>query len=120
MVRSGAMRVLAGFLFLVLLATFVPPGTRGEPERLPAVATIRFAPVPLDDSDPARTRDGALRFLGEWHLTSDDRRFGGISAMHVGEDGVTAFSDAGWLIRFPLPRDGLVSHGFVGALPEGP
>ncbi|MDB5721057.1 MAG: esterase-like of phytase family protein [Alphaproteobacteria bacterium] len=118
--EAAAMRFLACLACLVLLATFAPPGTRGRPEPLPAVAFVHFAPVPFDDSDPKRRRIGPLTWLGEWKLTSNDRRFGGISAMEVEGDRVTSFSDAGWLIRFQLPHAGAVAPASVGPLPQGP
>jgi hypothetical protein len=114
------MRPLLGLLFLLLLATFVPPGTRGPRKAFPKVAWVRFAPVPLDDSQLDRHRLGGLAWLGTWRLTSNDPRFGGISALQVDKGKVTAFSDAGWLIRFALPAHGDVAPGSVGPLPEGP
>ena len=114
------MRLLVGFLLLVLLGTFVPPGTRGPPAPLPAVQWVRFEPVAFDESDTGRRRDGRLVWLGEWKLTSNDPRFGGLSAMHVADGRVTAFSDAGWLIRFPLPTTGAQVRAEIGPLPEGP
>jgi hypothetical protein len=113
-------RVLLLLLVLVLLATFVPPGTRGPVEPLPRVSQVRFSPVAIDDSDPGRRRLGRLAWLGGWRLTSNNRRFGGISAMHVEAGEVTAFSDSGWLFRFALPRRGDVSRARIGPLPAGP
>jgi len=84
------------------------------------VQWVRYDPVPFDESDPGRRRDGRLVWLGEWKLTSNDSRFGGISAMHVENGRVTAFSDAGWLIRFPLPSAGSLVRAEIGPLPEGP
>src|SRR5438128_577372 len=104
--RSAPMRPLLALLFLLLLATFVPPGTRGPRKPFPKVAWVRFAPVPLDDSQLDRNRLGGLAWLGTWRLTSNDSRFGGISALQVDKGEVTAFSDAGWLIRFALPAHG--------------
>ena len=114
------MRILFALVFLLLLGTFVPPATRGPAEALPSVSLVRFAPVPLDDSALGRRRLGGLAWLGGWKLTSNNRRFGGISAMHVENGEVTAFSDSGWLMRFSLPRSGSVSRAGIGPLPEGP
>ena len=114
------MRILFALLAWLLLGTFVPPATRGPAEALPSVSLVRFAPVPLDDSALGRRRLGGLVWLGGWKLTSNNRRFGGISAMHVEKGEVTAFSDSGWLIRFALPRTGSVSRAEIGPLPEGP
>jgi hypothetical protein len=91
---------LLGALFL--LATFAPPSLqRRDPP--PAVSLIHFAPVALDGERPGSTRLGRLTFLGGWALTSNDARFGGISALHVEAGEALALSDAGWRIRFPLP-----------------
>jgi hypothetical protein len=60
---------------------------------------------------------GRLRWREGWSLSSNDPRFGGISAMHVEGGGVAAFSDAGWLIRFPLPGDRLERRAQVAPLP---
>jgi hypothetical protein len=114
------MRVPLAIAAFLLLATFVPPGTRGAPVPLPRDSVVHFTPVPLDDSDPARRQLGGLAWLGTWALTSNNPRFGGISAMQVEGRDVTAFSDSGWLFRFTLPRRGRVTPAWIGPLPEGP
>lgn len=83
-------------------------------------AAIRFESVALDDSAPGRRHVGALAFLGGWSLSSTNGRFGGISAMHVDKDRVTALTDSGFVIRFPLPSgaSGLV-RGRIDPLLEG-
>ncbi|PWG02331.1 hypothetical protein DF286_05235 [Sphingosinicella humi] len=96
------MRLLLALASLPLLTTFAPFALYEEPP-VPPVASIRFQPVPLDESDPARRRVGTLQFLGGWAIGSDDPRFGGISAMHVEAGEVVALSDAGSIIRFTLP-----------------
>jgi hypothetical protein len=80
---------------------------------------LSFAKVPLDDRDPANRRVGRLHFLGGWAIRSNDGRFGGISAMHVAQDEVTALSDAGWLLRFSLPGSRGSAPSIV-PLPEAP
>jgi hypothetical protein len=114
------MRVPLAIAALLMLGTFVPPGTRGPPVPPPRVSVVRFTPIALDDSDPGRRRLGRLAWLGAWTLTSNNSRFGGISAMQVEGRDVTAFSDAGWLFRFALPRRGRVTTARIGPLPEGP
>jgi hypothetical protein len=127
--RKGVvMRVWLGLVLLLFLGTFVPFGRTPPPRPLPAISTIHFAPVPLDDSDLGRRRLGGLVWLGGWKLTSNDRRFGGVSAMELDGGRVTAFSDAGWRFVFDLPRGGTVPAAISGAevraeigpLPEGP
>src|SRR4051795_1544346 len=100
--RSARMRALFALLALLLLATFAPLAPQ-RPEPPPAVSLVWAEAVPLDPSWPERRTVGRLRFLGGWRLTSNDSRFGGISAMHVEGGTVLAFSDSGWKIEFPLP-----------------
>ena len=92
---------LAAILFLFSLGSHAPPVTTPAPPP-PALGIVRFARV--EAPDPAQVKAlGRLRWRGGWVLESNDPRFGGISAMHVEGGQVSAFSDAGWLIRFPLP-----------------
>lgn len=104
----------------LLLATITPRLPR-RVDPPPAVAWVRFDPVGLDRTAPARTRLGPLRFLGGWALSSNDPRFGGLSSLHVEAGQVLAFSDAGWRVAFPLRRDGRTRvRAEVGLLPDGP
>lgn len=91
---------------LPLLATFAPPDLFVQPEP-PAKTALTFEAVPLDRDKPERRSVGKLLYLGGWQIRSNDPRFGGISAMHVDRDEVTAVSDAGSLIRFSLPGGSL-------------
>lgn len=86
----------------VLLTTFVEPPPL-PPTAPPARASVAATPVALDTEDPRRRRVGELLFLRGWDLDSPDDRFGAISAMHVEGGRVTAISDAGVLLHFPLP-----------------
>jgi hypothetical protein len=113
------MRVLLALAALFLLTTFVPPG-RARPEPVPAVTFVRFEPVPLDRADPSRAQVGALRFLGGWNIESNDLRVGGISAMHVEGGEVLALSDAGTIVRFPIPGRSGSARAAVTKLVEGP
>lgn len=114
------MRILAALCAWFLLTTFVPPVAPLAPPP-PTVARLSFVPVPLDRRDPGRNRIGALRWLGGWRLTSDDPRFGGLSAMHVADGAVTAVGDTGILFRFAVPAtprgEGRVA---IATLPAGP
>jgi hypothetical protein len=102
-----------------LLATFAPLSLqRREPP--PAVSLIHLAPVPLDDAAPDSKRLGRLVFLGGWWLTSNDERFGGISALHVEAGQVLALSDAGWRIRFPLRNGSRTIRADVAMMEAGP
>ena len=97
------MRILFLLAALFLLGTFAPPGLQRNPPP-PPVSWVDFAPVALRGT--GTTRLGGLRFLGGWAVTSNDPRFGGISAMHVSGGETLAVSDAGWRMRIPLPGEG--------------
>jgi hypothetical protein len=95
-------RPLVLVAIFLALATIVRPG----PEQWPwngGDATMTATPVPLDESDPARRDVGRLHFLAGWQLDSDDERFGGLSGMNIEAGRMTAISDVGFVIRFPLP-----------------
>ena len=102
---------------LVLLATMISPAPPPPPAG-PADARLDVVPVPLDEQDPGRRRVGGLTFLRGWALSSDEPRFGGISAMQVELGQVTALSDTGVLFRFPLPRSAGAVPLRVEALPQ--
>lgn len=59
--------------------------------------TVKSAPVPLSLADPARIAVGALRYRGGLALTSEHKRFGGLSGLRVSADGsrLEAVSDEG-------------------------
>jgi hypothetical protein len=100
--RSRSRR--SAFLILVFAALATNIAAPPEPPPPgPAVATLGFEPVSLDESAPARRRIGGLGFLGGWALTSDSSRFGGLSSLHIEGNAVTALSDGGTLFRFALP-----------------
>jgi YD repeat-containing protein len=69
---------------------------------------IRSAAVPLDGTDPGKSRVGKLEFRGGLHLSSDDPRFGGLSALSVSGDGsrLVAISDQGGWLTARLDYDG--------------
>jgi hypothetical protein len=111
------MRIVAALAFWLLLATFSPFGPVRE-DPVPARTLLRFVPLPLDPDSPGRRTIGRLEYLAGWHVTSNDPRFGGLSAIHVGPEGVTAMSDTGSLIRFPIP--GSAGSPNIVRLPAGP
>jgi hypothetical protein len=114
------MRILLfALVALVLLATFAPPRLhRRDPP--PANPTLIFERVPLFERDRNRVKLGRLVYLGGWALESNDARFGGISAMHVEGAEITALSDAGTLIRFPVSGSWLEGGFEIMDLPSGP
>jgi len=60
--------------------------------------------VPLDPEDASVTTVGRLRYRGGLSLSASDDRFGGLSALHVSEDGtgLIALSDKGHWLRARL------------------
>jgi hypothetical protein len=115
---AGGARIAFLLVALVLLATFAPRSLqRRDPP--PAVTLVGFEAVPLYEKSPA-TRLGRLTFLGAWVLTSNDPRFGGISAIHVEENEALAFSDAGWRIRLPVAPARSPVRAEVSMVERGP
>ena len=105
-------------LAFAALATPIAPGPPAPPLG-PGTAALVAEPVLLNEDDPDQRRVGALHFLAGWSLTSDDSRFGGISAMAVEGGRVTAISDSGILLAFPVPG-GPTGRVDVMPLPAGP
>ena len=60
------------------------------------VATLYFEPVGFDS-----TEWGPFRLAGAWHVTGDDPRFGGVSALAIDGSDLVAVSDMGAVVRFP-------------------
>lgn len=96
------MRTALLIIFAPFLATFAPLALFSQPE-LPELTRLKFEPLRLDREDPARRTVGRMTYLAGWTITSNDRRFGGISAMHVEAGKVMAISDSGSVIRFDVP-----------------
>jgi hypothetical protein len=111
----------SAFLLLVLaaLATNIAAPPESAPSG-PAMATLAFAPVALDASDPRWQRLGALLYLGGWVLRSDSPRFGGLSSLDVEGGQASALSDDGTLFRFALPRGSGREPLRIDPLGDGP
>ena len=78
------------------------------------IAHLTFEPVALDPAGFA-----GMRVAGAWTVTSDDPRFGGVSALAVDPAGLLALTDWGVIIRFPRPR-GRNALASIRELPGGP
>jgi hypothetical protein len=66
-----------------------------------------------------------LQLAGAWKLTSDDKRFGGISALAIDRGQLLALSDSGVLVRFNPPSAARgpgpwTEPARIGELPSGP
>lgn len=77
---------------------------RDEPETV----TLQARRVPLQGVNPSRTTIGALAFVDGFHLTSGDKRFGGLSGLDFTPDGdLLMVSDQGDFVWLGLGEDGL-------------
>lgn len=81
---------------------------------------ITAHPVALDSQNLGRMQVGALTWLGGVRLTSQDRAFGGFSAMLLDGDRFTLLSDYGNIVRFRLGADWQPREVAFGDLPGGP
>lgn len=109
---------LSPFLVLALV-----PGWSGA-ERLPLLGgeariEVRHLPL-LSASEPARTRIGALDYLGGVELKSPDRAFGGFSALHVRGERFLLMSDGGGLVRFAMGADWRMRDASFADIGQGP
>ncbi|MDT9599743.1 esterase-like activity of phytase family protein [Sphingosinicella rhizophila] len=113
------MRIGFLLLSLLLLTTFAPPRLHRLPD-LPDQPIVSFTPVSIRPERGIGERAGGLVFLGGWTIESNDYRFGGISALHVGESEILAASDAGILFRFTRPDIGIRPAIRIIPLSDGP
>lgn len=99
--RSGA---LASYL-KGLKDVSCPTGVGFE---APEPIAIAASPVPLAVLAPGKKTVGALAFVAGFHLTSPDKRFGGLSDMHFLPDGgLLTVSDVGNFVWLDLGPDGI-------------
>lgn len=113
------MRIPAVLAALFFLGTFAPPGLY-SPLPIPPDSVVRFDLVPLSSEDSAQSRVGRLEYLGGWRLSSNDPRFGGLSAIHVEAGRIVAVSDAGTIAEFGLPSASNILPLRMRVLREGP
>lgn len=104
---------------LILLLTLGASGRDGR-EMFGAGAHMSAERVQLDPRDPARTRVGALTYLGGIRLSGANRAFGGFSAMQVRGDRFILVSDGGNVVRFRMGSDLVPRDARFGDLPGGP
>lgn len=110
----------SALILLLFLGQCLSASTPGAPSPVFSQRiVIASLPVALDTSNPLRRRVGALAYLGGWSLTSDARAFGGLSAIDVDGNRVTALSDVGAVVRFRFGRFGNVSDADLSRVPAG-
>jgi hypothetical protein len=68
---------------------------------------------------PTFTLSPALRFIEGWSLSSDDKGFGGLSALSTNGQNFVALSDIGAIVRFSLDAKGRFSRASLAPLPKG-
>ncbi len=72
------------------------------------MVAITAKPVALQAINPKRKAVGRLTYVAGFHLTSDDKRFGGLSGIDVMDDGnLLAVSDQGDFVWIDLAKDGV-------------
>ena len=114
--RSFMLHRFRRLLLIVILAALAVGGARTTYKN--TSQNIALTPLLLDESNPKRTKVGALTFLGAWELRSDNGDFGGISALVALKDGrFLGVSDAGALIGFGMSGDTRADRPFIAALP---
>ena len=89
------------------------------PKRVGDALGARTALVTFDRVSLGRTRLGPARLAGAWRLRSRDPRFGGLSALGFDRGSLLAITDAGAIVRLPLPRGGQ-GLATIRELPAGP
>lgn len=92
-------------VLIVLAASTVPALWPAAADAEPVA--VEVAPVALNPEDPAQATVGRLRWLGGLHLTSDDERFGGLSALGTDATGrrLLALTDEGHRVELTVAYD---------------
>jgi hypothetical protein len=105
---------------MLFLGQCLSGSTPGAPSPVQAQRlTISSEPVPLNTSNPLQRTVGRLTYVGGWRLTSDARAFGGLSALDIDGNRITAISDIGAIIRFRFGRFGNASDASLKPVPRG-
>ncbi|MBI1361973.1 MAG: hypothetical protein GC155_16985 [Alphaproteobacteria bacterium] len=95
---------LAGYLHGLREAS-CPAGTKFE---APETIGLEARPVPVSPLNPGKKTVGDLTFVAGFHLTSPEKRFGGLSDLHFLPDGnLLAVSDEGHFVWIDLGADGV-------------
>ncbi|MBN8808593.1 MAG: esterase-like activity of phytase family protein [Sphingomonas sp.] len=110
----------ARLILLVMLCLTQQWSGRAERDILGLAPNIAATRVPLDESDPRRTRVGALTYLGGVALSSRDPAFGGFSSLSVAGDRFTLLSDGGNIVLFRMDAAFRIGEAAFGDLPAGP
>jgi hypothetical protein len=108
-------RILRLLILFLLIAVAVGGQRIIYPNNTQAIA---FKTLPLVSDGKASAKIGALKFLGAWELLSNNRSFGGFSALTALRDGrFLGVSDAGMMIGFDPPGTQTGIASFIAPLP---
>jgi hypothetical protein len=94
--------ILIGAIFCSQVACLLPRSalTSENP------SLVDLNPIDVDRKHPERTDFGALALTGAFHLSSKDKRFGGLSGLSIGKDGrLYAISDNGYWLSAKMVRN---------------
>ncbi|HEY7798432.1 MAG TPA: esterase-like activity of phytase family protein, partial [Hyphomonadaceae bacterium] len=109
MVRAAATNYQAGRLSDYLSALSERSCPQGTRSAAPQAISIRTAPAELKAINPLRSE---LTFVAGFHITSPDRRFGGLSGLDLLDDGsLLAVSDVGNFVWIDVAPDGVTPVG---------
>ena len=114
MLRRGATWLIVALLAVLAPAVAQSPQPADGPRRI----EVRAQPIAAFDSrDPSVRRFGKLEFRGGLDLTSPDKAFGGLSAIHLAADGrrFIAATDRGNWLRGEIRYDGDKPAGIAAA-----
>jgi hypothetical protein len=103
------------FLFLFFLIS----GDAYKIDRaiLPSAISVQVREISLDPSMIAFAPGLPLKVTGAWHLTSANRDFGGLSALHASGSSLTFVSDNGALIRLGIDPSSRTWRGTIASMP---
>lgn len=95
---------LASYEDMLKRVSCPPSVTAAEPEAL----AIKTSKVNLQGINPMRKTVGSLELVAGFHITSEDKRFGGLSGIDLwGENGLLAVGDQGDFVWLDLAQDGV-------------
>jgi hypothetical protein len=98
-----------GVTALAIAVSLLAPETHAQNKTAPEAIDIQAREIKsFDRRNPETKRFGALEFIGGLVLESKHKNFGGISGLHIAQDGVnfTAHSDRGHWLRGKFKLDG--------------
>jgi hypothetical protein len=94
--------ILIGAIFCSQVACLLPRSALTSEN----LSLVDLNPIDVDRKHPERTDFGALALTSAFHLSSDDKRFGGLSGLSIGKDGrLYAISDNGYWLSAKMVRN---------------